>query len=173
MKHHKIKPLILITLITGGSLSLFPKKSEAQSIEPDKSIENKKVEVVWEKLKKQRNELESLSREKGVGLHESMPEADFMGKFPNLLYGKQANSRIIPELTEGSAVGELRVAYLPKNLQRGNRPYCIVGLLLDLDGKCITQKIDPDTPETRQILNIGVEWEDAQKVSDYPKIIQR
>lgn len=153
--------ILCIFFFLGGSPKAEINKYQASPIN-----ESKKV---WEEIIEQRNRLEESAQKIGKPLREVLEKEEFLNNFPLLPFGKQVDSILIKENIE------VRIATIPLNLKRTGQPYSIVAMLyLDKEsGNKTLSKIIPDTIESKRILNMTSDYNNAKKVDDMPKIINK
>lgn len=128
---------------------------------------NEPIESLWLQIKSQREDLEDSSKKEKMPLREVLTKEEFKLRFPLLPYGQEVDSQ---KLGEGI---ELRIATIPKNVNRKNLPYSIVAILFQATPKKLETRIIPDTLTNRRILNISSNWDFAEPVTDFPKIRER
>lgn len=156
----------LLALITLTCLCLPLLLVTVRANQKSESIETQR-ESFWQKLLKQRQELEELSKSQHLPLREVMSKKEFSDKFPMLPHGRALDS--LPSLYQT----ELRIATIPKNLQRTNQPYSILAIVYKNNNNQIEVKIAPDTVTARRTLNLSGDWDFAQRVIDFPNIIKK
>lgn len=71
-------------------------------------------------------------------------------------------------------IGEIRICTIPKNIQRGEKPYTKIGLIVQSNG---TTRIFcyPETKKTLEYLNLGGDWlgYNLKDTKDAPRIVEK
>jgi hypothetical protein len=160
--------VVIATILLTLSLTNIP--SKAASIETKERIKESnqdKIINLWKEIENQRNLLEEESKRTKKPLRESLDKQEFANRFTLLPYGKKVDSALLKEGVE------IRIATIPKNIEREGKPYSIVAMLHQTKDNGLKTYLIPDEPELGKILNIATNWDYSKQVDDAPKIVDK